>query len=180
MGFFTRESHTHFNRDENGRVISVDRDANSLIDEHKANNPSRWSKFKANVKQQAMDAYVQRKSERQVYREAYRDARLKRSRHMGEAAGYGMGTPMYHKPGKPSYIKTDVNADLGSMMGYPAPNYDTHHSHKKKKHKGSGKQYVVVGGKAYEKAHSNKSKHHKKKHKSSNGLPNYMNIKPPW
>jgi hypothetical protein len=188
MGFWTKESSTHFNRDESGNVVSVERSGDDtsgdyLIQKLKSEHPSRWNKFKTNMKERAADAYMQGKSERQVYREAYNDARLKRARHSGQAAGFDLGTPVYNKPGKPRYVKQNVKADLGGMMGYPAPNYDTYHSHKKK-HKTGGKQYDVVGGKAYEKA--SKSKNHKKKRRKggnnsfNGGLPNFMNMKVPW
>ena len=164
MGFFTKESHTHFNRDENGKVVSVEGDepvGDRLIRQSKVSNPSRWQKFKTNIRERAQDAAVNRKKYRDVYREAYQESRLKRAMQSGRAAGFGLSSPVYVKPGKPRYVKTNVNS-TGNMFGYPMPDYDTYHSHKKK-HPGGKKQYVIVSGKAYEKAVGGSKKTKKKK-----------------
>lgn len=82
-------------------MVTID----EAIEDYKREHPSRWQRFKNNLKEKAKDAYEQRKTERQVFREAYNEARLKRMRHEGEAAGYGVVKPVYRSPGKPVYAK---------------------------------------------------------------------------
>ena len=155
MGWFTKESHTHFNRDENGKVISVEGSesiGDRLIRQSKTGgSPGRWKKFKTGMRERAAVAYVQNKKMREVYRDAYNEARLRRARDRGRAAGYGLSEPVYVKPGHPSYVK--LNVDSGSsLLGYPIPDYDTYG---KRKYKGG-----------------------KKKKSGGSKIPDFMNMKP--
>ena len=153
-------------------MVTID----EAIEDYKREHPSRWQRFKNNLKEKAKDVYEQRKTERQVFNEAYREARLKRMRHEGEAAGYGAVKPVYRHPGKPIYAKLSQGSDLGSIFNMGIPQH-----HPKGGSKTSGKQYVVVGGKAYEKAHTGSHKKKRRKNRggsSVGGIPDFMNMKP--
>lgn len=102
MGFFDRfrkEEHTHFERDNTGRVTNVYRDgvegksSDELLDEYKQSHPSRFQSWKSTVKRERQERRYERdmfrSQEKQAYEHGLQKGRLKRAETSGFERGFG-------------------------------------------------------------------------------------------
>jgi hypothetical protein len=96
MGFWKKEYHTHFNRNESGRVTSVERDgryeknSEMLEKEYKSSHPSRWDNIKRSMNEHATDRMILHAKEKEAHRRGYERGRVQRAEHMGFASGRGL------------------------------------------------------------------------------------------
>ena len=91
MGFFTKESKTKFIRDENGKVVRMEKEGDS----DKETNFDRYAvQRQKNRESRRQDRAIdralrqeQRRKERQAFRESYNESRIQRRREEGRRAG---------------------------------------------------------------------------------------------
>ena len=133
MGLFSRSSHTHFERNQAGKVTGVFRDTNSLEDEYRSRHPTAWSKLKAGVKQNIHDFNTQKRAERKAYKESYNEARIRRMRVEGRNRAFGR--PGWKTGGNvPRKHKSKPRVSYAVVNGRAYPIYSQ--SHKKQKQHG--------------------------------------------
>ena len=129
MGWFSRSSHTHFERNQAGKVTGVFRDTNSLEDEYRSSHPTAWSKLKTGVKQNIHDFNTQKRAERKAYKESYNEARIRRMRVEGRNRAFGRpgwktggNVPRKHKS-KPRVSYAVVKSDPFKVPDYSKRRY---------------------------------------------------------
>ena len=171
MGFWVKEE--TIIRD--GKVVRPTVQAAAKEWEQEHHKPSRFEKFKTNVKRQAEEAYQQRLLERDARKTSYRKARIERAHKEGRQAawsngGYGnVPTQRYRQP----QSHKSQNYSLSDILGMGQPRKPPKKPHKAKQ------SYVVVGGVAYKKGSTGgHKKHHKQKKRASNNPYDFVNFKP--
>ena len=163
MSWFKKEEKVHFVRDDEGRVVEVQRSGNT----------SRTPVSDALMRQARNEKKEQRRKEReeyrQAYKESYRKAKLERLRKQGASAGRTTLSDRINKftgpPIRSSYKVRNNYNPFGSM-------FDTGMDYTPRYKKPSTK-YKIVGGKAYPLGSTTKKK--KKKTRSSGGYDMFDN-----
>lgn len=154
-----KEEHVHFERDEAGRVVNVERTgtggSRTPVSDQLINNVKKESK---------MERVARKQEYRKAFREAKHEATLARMKREGKRAGSMSMSERFGNVAnsiqfKPYSTHSNYNP-WGSM-------FDTGMSRPKtKKFNGGGKRYTIVGGKAYPIAGTKKKK---SKRRSSGG-----------
>ena len=179
MGLFTKKEKTHFERDEEGRVINIKRNGNVVEPKYKSSrqlereyyeqNPEK-APFLERKRQERIIYQKERKESRKVYREELSKARIKRAREAGKKAGSITLNDRLNNLGKgfsfPSYSTRMNYNPFGSM-------FDTGINKSVRKNKTNpSTKYTIVNNKAYPiaKSSSKKKKSSKKSSRSASGF----------
>lgn len=96
---FRKEEHTHFDRDNSGRVTHTYHDgeegksSDQLLREYKETNPGRMKSFASNVsrefREHNQDRAITRAKEKEAFKEGFERGRVKRASEHGFARGFG-------------------------------------------------------------------------------------------
>ena len=108
---FRKEEHTHFERDNSGRVTHTyhngveGKSSDQLLHEYKEKNPGKLRVFASNIKNEyrenAQDRSITRAKEKEAFKEGFDRGRVKRAGERGFARGLG---PM--PPQRPNIVYT--------------------------------------------------------------------------
>jgi|WetSurMetagenome_2_1015567.scaffolds.fasta_scaffold468400_3 hypothetical protein len=96
---FRKEEHTHFERNDNGRVTHVyhngeeGKSSDQLLHEYKEKNPGKLRVFASNIKREytehSQDRMITHAKEKEAFKEGFERGRVKRAGERGFARGFG-------------------------------------------------------------------------------------------
>jgi len=174
MGLFTKREKIHFERDEEGKVINVQRDnhvdepkyksSRQLEREYYEKNPEK-APFLERKRQERKIYEKEKKEVRKVYREELSKARINRAKKAGRRAGSITFNDRLNNLSRgfsfPSSYGTRMNYNpFGSM-------FDTGLNKQVRKNK---TKYTIVNNKAYPIAKSSKKRKKKSSSRSASGF----------
>jgi hypothetical protein len=130
---FRKEEHTHFDRDNSGRVTHTyhageeGKSSDQLLREYKETSPGRMKSFASNVsrefREHNQDRAITRAKEKEAFKEGFERGRVKRASEHGFARGFG---PMPRQQPRIVYVQKQG------------------HKHSKKKHTVQHRQPEMV------------------------------------